>query len=245
MSAATNTAQAAPVIRRSAERGHANHGWLKSAHSFSFAGYHDPDWMHFEALRVINDDIVAPGRGFPMHPHADFEIFSYVLDGALEHRDSMGNGSVVEGGGVQYMTAGTGVQHSEFNPSREDPVRLLQVWLMPKVRGATPRYETLDLAPGSKDGKLKLFVSEDGRDGSIKTLAPADVYAATLDAGQEISFASRPGRSLWLQVARGSLRANGETLRQGDALALTEEGELSLTDGEKAEVLLFDLGKPA
>jgi redox-sensitive bicupin YhaK (pirin superfamily) len=155
----------------------------------------------------------------------------------------MGNGSVVQGGGVQYMTAGTGVQHSEFNPSRDEPVRLLQIWLMPTVRGAKPRYETLDLSPEEKDGKLKLFISEDGRDGSIKTLAPGEVYAATLNGEQTIPFDVRAGRSVFIQVARGSLSVNGEKVEEGDAAMLSEAGPLTLDRGEKAEILLFDLRK--
>lgn len=237
----TRTEPAATRLRPAEARGHADHGWLRTAHSFSFAGYHDAEWMGFEGLRVINDDEIAGGAGFPMHPHADFEIFSYLLDGALEHRDSMGNGSVVAAGGVQYMTAGTGVRHSEFNPSPAQPARLLQIWLEPKVRGATPRYETMDIPPEEKSGRLRLFLSEDGRGGSIRTLAAADAYAATLDGDQSIRFDLRAGRRGWLQVARGSLAANGEELRRGDGLAFLEPGEIVLDRGEDAEVILFDL----
>ncbi|MCQ8184158.1 pirin family protein [Parvularcula maris] len=229
------------ILRPAEERGMADHGWLRSAHSFSFASYHDPRHMGFEALRVINDDEVAGGAGFPMHPHADFEIFSYVLDGALEHKDSLGNGSVVRAGGVQYMTAGTGVTHSEFNPSEDEKVRFLQIWLLPKERGAEPGYQTLDVAPEEKDGRLALIISADGREGSINTLAPAEVYAATLDGDQETSFSLRKGRRAWVQVARGEVTVNGETLRRGDGLAVLEPGEIVLSDGHDAEVLLFDL----
>lgn len=229
------------VRRPAAERGHADHGWLKSAHSFSFAGYHDPAHMGFEALRVINDDRVAPGGGFPTHPHRDAEIFSYVLEGALSHRDTLGTASTVRAGGVQFMTAGSGVAHSEFNGSDSEPVRFLQVWLLPAVRGAEPRYETLDLAPEDKDGRLALFLSQDGRDGSVRTHAPADAYAATLDGPQKASFEVRDGRRAWLQVARGSLDANGVGLSEGDGLAVTEPGLLTLSAGRGAEVLLFDL----
>ncbi|GGY52168.1 pirin family protein [Parvularcula lutaonensis] len=232
-----------PILRRADERGHADHGWLRSAHSFSFAGFHDPEWMGFESLRVINDDQVAAGAGFPMHPHADFEIFSYVLSGALEHKDSMGNGSVVKAGGVQYMTAGTGVRHSEFNPSRDEDVRFLQVWLEPKVHGARPGYQTLDIPRAEKDGKLRLFVSEDGRDGSIKTLAGADVYAAILNGEQEVRFDLRDGRSAYLHLAEGSAKVNGQRLQRGDAIALTEPAEMVIEEGQGAEVLLFDLEK--
>lgn len=231
------------VLRRAEERGHANHGWLKSAHTFSFASFHDPKWMGFESLRVINDDQVAGGMGFPMHPHQDFEIFSYVLDGALEHRDSMGNGSVVKGGGVQYMTAGTGVRHSEFNPDRDETVHFLQIWLQPAVQGADPRYATLDLSDEDKAGKLKLFIAEDGRDGAIKTLAPTDVYASTLDGDQSVSFELREGRRAYIHVARGSLSVNGQPLTVGDGLAILDPGTLDIGKGDKAEILLFDLAQ--
>lgn len=237
----TKTKTPTMIHRLAEERGHADHGWLRSAHTFSFAGFHDPQWMGFGPLRVINDDRVAAGAGFPMHPHADFEIFSYVLDGALEHRDSMGNGSVVKAGGVQYMTAGTGVRHSEFNPSETDEVRFLQIWLEPSVRGAEPRYATLDIAAEDKDGKFKLFIAEDGRDGAIRTLAKADVYAATLNGTQMIDFILREGRKAWIQVAQGSLSVNGKDLRRGDALAVLDAGSVTLDRGEDAEVLLFDL----
>ena len=231
------------VLRPAERRGHADHGWLKSAHTFSFAGFHDPQWMGFEALRVINDDRVAGGAGFPMHPHADFEIFSYVLGGALEHKDSMGNGSVVKAGGVQYMTAGTGVRHSEFNPSADEEVRFLQIWLEPSVRGAEPNYQTLDLSTEEKDGKLRLFLSQDGRDGSIKTLAPTEAYAGTFHGDQQAEFLLKDGRSAWIQVAEGSVTVNGQELRRGDGLAVLEPGAITIEKGDGAEVLLFDLEK--
>ena len=235
--------QTAPqtTLRKAENRGHANHGWLKSAHTFSFASYHDPNWMGFEGLRVINDDQVAPGMGFPSHPHQDFEIFSYVLEGALEHKDSIGNGSVVKAGGVQYMTAGTGVRHSEFTPSKDEQVRFLQIWLTPKVRGAKPSYQTLDIQPEDKDGKLALFISEDGRDGSITTLAGADVYAANLKGDQEVRFDLREGRRAWLHIAEGSATVNGKKMKRGDALAFWDAGEIVVNKGEEAEILLFDL----
>ncbi|MEM7740907.1 MAG: pirin family protein [Pseudomonadota bacterium] len=236
----TNTDQRT-IRRRAEERGHASHGWLQSAHSFSFAGFHDPRWMGFGPLRVINDDRVAGGAGFPMHPHQDFEIFSYVLDGALEHQDSLGNGSIVKAGGVQYMTAGTGVRHAEFNPDQDQAVRFLQIWLVPTVKGAQPSYATLDISADEKDGKLKLFIAEDGRDGAIKSLAPSDVYATTLNGDQEISFDLRAGRRAWIQVAKGTLSANGESLRRGDGFAVLDPGTVRLKEGEDAEFLLFDL----
>ena len=230
-------------LRPAEERGHADHGWLKSAHTFSFASYHDPAHTGFEALRVINDDRVAPGGGFPTHPHRDAEIFSYVLDGALAHRDTMGTSSTVHAGGVQFMTAGSGVAHSEFNASDAEPVRFLQVWLLPKVRGAKPRYETSQPSAADKAGRLVPIVTEDGRAGGIATHAPADVYAGTFDGDQSAAFEVREGRRAWIQVARGHLTVNGEQLSEGDGLAVTEPGLLTLSEGQGAEVLLFDLAR--
>lgn len=232
---------AALVHRPAAARGHADHGWLKSAHSFSFASYYDPAHTQFDALRVINDDRVAPGGGFPMHPHQDFEIFSYVLEGQIAHEDSLGNGSIVGAGGVQYMTAGTGVRHSEFNPSRTDGLHFLQVWLQPGVRGAPPRYETLELDAAAKKGRLVPIVTEDGRDGSIRTLAPADVYASVFDHGDRTAFRLSAGRRAYVHVARGSLAVNDLPLAEGDGLYVNEAGRLDFSDGQDAEVLLFDL----
>jgi redox-sensitive bicupin YhaK (pirin superfamily) len=229
------------ILRPADERGQADHGWLKSAHSFSFANYHDPAHVHFESLRVINDDEVAAGQGFGVHPHRDAEIFSYVLEGALEHKDSMGNGSTVAEGGIQYMSAGAGVQHSEFNPSATERVRFLQIWLMPNITGQSPRYETLQISDTEKDGKLKLFLSADGRDGSMQINANADIYAATLNGSQSIDFLVQEGRRSWIQVARGALEVNGLSLSKGDGLAVTESGGLSLRNGNNAEIILFDL----
>ena len=238
----TTTPLAGGLKRRpAAERGHANHGWLKSAHSFSFANYHDPEHVQFESLRVINDDQVAAGAGFPTHPHQDAEIFSYVLKGALEHKDSMGNGSVVKAGGVQYMSAGSGVRHSEFNPSSEEEVRFLQIWLLPNATGGTPRYDTLDISDEEKDGKLKLFLSKDGRDGSMPIKSDADIYAATLKGDQQISAELQVGHKAWVQVARGSLTVNGERLERGDGLAITKAGRIDFTEGADAEFIYFDL----
>ncbi|MEM9810916.1 MAG: pirin family protein [Pseudomonadota bacterium] len=228
--------------RRAEDRGHADHGWLQSAHSFSFAGYHDPQWMGFGPLRVINDDRVAGGGGFPMHPHRDFEIFSYVLDGALEHRDSLGNGSVVRKGGVQYMSAGSGVTHSEFNPDPEDPVHFLQIWLIPEVTGTAPSYRTKDLTTEEKDGKLALFISKDGRGDTIKTLADAEVYAATLRGDQTLSFVRQEGRRIYVHIAQGQASVNGDVLKDGDALALIDPDTVIIDQGQDAEILLFDLG---
>ena len=248
---ATQTTDIRPVpqdalrLRPAEARGAADHGWLKSAHTFSFAGYHDPAHMGFEALRVINDDRVAPGGGFPTHPHRDAEIFSYVLDGALAHRDTLGTSSTVTAGGVQFMTAGSGVAHSEFNASEQAPVRFLQVWLLPKVQGAAPRYETSQPSAQDKAGRLVPIVTEDGRAGGIATHAPADVYAGTFAGDQTADFVLREGRRAWVQVARGHLTVNGEQLSEGDGLAVTEPGLLTLADGQGegagAELLLFDL----
>jgi redox-sensitive bicupin YhaK (pirin superfamily) len=227
--------------RPTGERGHANFGWLQSAHSFSFGQYFDPKYMGFGNLRVINDDLVKGGMGFGEHPHQNAEIFSYVLGGALEHKDSLGNGSVVTAGGVQYMSAGSGVTHSEFNPSEVDEMRFLQVWLLPEVENTAPAYDTIDLSADDKDGQLKLFLSRDGRDGSMTTKADASVYAATLRDGQTITTVLNKGRKGWLQVADGALRVNGEALSKGDGLAIEGEGALQFDHGENAEFLFFDL----
>ena len=228
-------------LRPAEARGRADFGWLDSRHSFSFGQYYDPRFQGFSNLRVINDDRVAAGGGFPMHSHQDAEIFSYILDGALAHKDSMGHGSTVKAGGVQYMAAGSGVSHSEFNANEDQPVRFLQVWLIPDVRGATPRYDTLDLDPEAMEGKPTLFLSPDGREGSIPTNADANVYAARLHGSQSFDVDVPEGRVGWVQVARGSLKVNDGELREGDGLAVTQSGTLSFTDGEDAEVLIFDL----
>ena len=236
------TADVRFTLRPAEARGRADFGWLDSRHSFSFGQYVDPAHMGFSNLRVINDDRVAGGGGFPPHPHKDAEIFSYVLDGALEHKDNMNAvGSTVGAGGVQYMSAGTGVTHSEFNPSATEPVRFLQVWLMPDREGETPRYDTLDISPEAKDGKLALFLSRDGRYGSMRTYADANVYAATLHGDQVIETAIPAGRSGWVQVARGNLRVGTYDLKEGDGLAIRAAGPLRLERGGNAEVLVFDL----
>lgn len=223
------------------ERGKADFGWLKSAHSFSFGQYYDPRHLGFGNLIVINDDVVDGGKGFGAHPHKNAEIFSYVLGGALEHKDSMGNGSVVAEGGVQYMSAGSGVTHSEFNPSQTEQMRFLQVWLLPEVENTKPAYDTLDLKPADKDGKLKLFLSKDGRNGSMVTQADASVYAATLREGQSISHALPAGRKGWVQVATGSVSVNSVPLDKGDGLAFEGSGTLIFEQGQDAEFLYFDL----
>jgi redox-sensitive bicupin YhaK (pirin superfamily) len=230
-------------LRPAETRGLADHGWLKSAHSFSFASYFDRNYMQFEALRVINDDQVAAGGGFPMHPHQNAEIFSYILDGALSHKDTLGNGSTVKSGGVQYMSAGSGVRHSEYNASETDEVAFLQVWLLPNVENEAPRYETMDIKPEDKDGKLKLFLSKNGREGSMSIKADADIYAATLKNTQSIIFDMPRHHKAWIQMARGALSVNGQSLHQGDGLAVTEAGRLVFEKGQDAEFLLFDLAK--
>lgn len=236
------TTQADTLLIRADSRGGADHGWLKTRFSFSFADYYDPDRMHFESLRVINDDYVAAGRGFPPHSHRDAEIFSYILEGALEHKDSMGNGSTVSAGGIQYMSAGSGVTHSEFNPSASGDVRLLQIWLLPDVSGAKPRYDTLQLSEADKRGKLKLFLSKTGRDGSLSLRQNADIYAGLFDADEQAQHIIAPGRAGYIQVAKGALTVNGQSLSQGDGLQLTA-GEVQIRGGDQAEILLFDLAK--
>ena len=229
------------TLRPADARGKADFGWLKSAHTFSFGQYHDRDHVQFGVLRVINDDEVEGGKGFGAHPHRDAEIFSYVLEGALEHKDSMGNGSVVGEGGVQYMSAGDGVTHSEFNPSETDRMRFLQVWLLPEEQGGEPRYETLDIAPEDKRGRFRLFLSPDGENGSIATRANARVHAATLDGDERIEHDLGTLPKAWLQVARGSLTLNGERLDRGDGVGIEGGGAIVLADGDDAEVLLFEL----
>lgn len=236
----TNTLTTGLQIRRASERGQADHGWLKSAHSFSFAGFNDPNFVNYESLRVLNDDRVAGGGGFPTHPHKDFEIFSYVLSGALEHKDTLGNGSVVTKGGVQFMSTGSGVSHSEFNPSDREDVHFLQVWLIPDKRGGKPRYETLSQTELDTRGKLALILSGDGRNGSIRVQQDANIFAAHLNADEQITYEAEAGRKLWLQVAEGSLAINGERLETGDGVAV-DRGPILLTDGHDANILLFDL----
>ena len=236
----TNTTQTL-TLRPAAERGQADFGWLKSAHTFSFGSYYDNEHMNHGVLRVINDDEVDGGQGFPAHPHQDAEIFSYVLEGALEHKDSMGNGSTVGEGGVQYMSAGSGVTHSEFNPSEQDRMRFLQVWLMPSTRGGEPRYDTLDIDADAKRGKLALFLSPDGRSNSMQTRANANVYAAELHGDEHIEHDLGDSPKGWVQIARGSLTLNGQVLSKGDGIAIDGGGLLKFTSGDNAEFLLFEL----
>jgi redox-sensitive bicupin YhaK (pirin superfamily) len=227
-------------IRRANERGHANHGWLDTYHTFSFADYYDPQWMGFRSLRVINDDLVMPGMGFGTHPHRDMEIITYVLNGALEHKDSMGNGRVIRAGEVQYMAAGTGVQHSEFNPAKDEAVNLLQIWIQPDRKGVAPRYAEKSLKNASA-GKLHLVTSKTGRDGSIAIHQDADLWLARLGADQRVTHILASGRNAWVHVAEGEVALNGKKLQGGDAAGMTEPGALELCGVRSAQVLLFDL----
>jgi len=229
------------TVRKAQERGHANHGWLDTWHTFSFADYYNPQEMGFGPLRVINDDKVQPGMGFGTHGHRDMEIITYVLEGALEHKDSMGNGSIIRPGNVQRMSAGTGVQHSEFNPSREELVHLLQIWIEPSVAGVKPSYEEKEFGVQDKKGKLRLIASPDGRDGSVTIHQDAFVYAGILDAGDSIRQLLKPERRVYLHVARGAVTVNGEKLKTGDGAKMTGAVEVTLSDGKAGEVLLFDL----
>ena len=229
-------------IRPAQARGTANLGWLDSRHSFSFGHYYDPKHMGFGPLRVINEDRVQPGGGFGTHGHSDMEIISYVLDGALEHKDSIGTGSVIRPGDVQRMSAGSGIRHSEFNHSKREPVHFLQIWLLPERQGLAPSYEQKTFADGEKRGRLRLLASRGGRDGSLVIHQDADIYASLLDEGDQVQHALRAGRKGWLQVARGAADVNGQTLRAGDGAAVEGEPELTVTaTANGTEILLFDL----
>ncbi len=228
------------TLRPSAARGHADHGWLDTFHTFSFADYHDPAHMGFRTLRVINEDRVAPGMGFGTHPHRDMEILTYILAGRLAHKDSMGNGREIAPGQLQAMSAGTGITHSEFNPSRTDPVHLLQIWLLPDRRGHTPRYAEWSPAP-EKNSALTLLASPDGREGSAAIHQDAQLYLAKLGAAASLTHPLATGRAAWLQVMRGSLTLNGHALAAGDGAAVESESALALHASTDAEALLFDL----
>jgi len=227
-------------IRKADERGHFDHGWLDTYHTFSFADYYDPEFMGFRALRVINEDRVEPGRGFGTHSHRDMEILTYVLDGELEHRDNMGTGSVIRPGEVQRMSAGTGVLHSEVNPSRNNPVHLLQIWILPERRGIKPEYEQKSFPENERNGRLRLVASHDGAEGSLKMHQDAKLFAGSLRNGDSVQYDLQPGRYAWLQVARGTVEINGQKLKAGDGAAIEDERTLNLR-GDNAEVLLFDL----
>jgi quercetin 2,3-dioxygenase len=229
------------TIRRSHDRGQADHGWLQSAHSFSFANYYDPQHMGFRSLRVINEDKIAAGKGFGTHPHRDMEIITYVLSGAIAHKDSMGNGSTIQPGDMQRMSAGTGITHSEFNPNAETPTHLLQIWIEPAQTGMPPSYEQKSFPPETKQGQLRLLASEDGRDGSVTVHQDMQLYGTILAAGESVSMPTAPDRHYWVQVAQGDVIVNGQTLGQGDAIALSREDALTIAAQAIAEVLVFDL----
>ena len=244
------------TIRPAAERGGGNHGWLNTKHTFSFSDFWDPQWMGFRSLRVINEDWVAPNTGFPTHPHRDMEIITYVLEGKLEHKDSLGTGSVILPGDGQRMTAGSGIRHSEFNPSTTHPVHLLQIWILPEKASLTPSYEQKSFPEADKRGKLRLIASRDASDGSVKINQDAQLYVTLLNPGEEATHEFAAGRHGWLQVARGAVEVNGKLLRQGDGAAISDEKKLTIRGVERApspagssshrptddaEVLLFDL----
>ena len=229
------------TIRKAAERGHSAIGWLDSWHTFSFSDYHDPEHMGFRALRVINDDRVAPGMGFGTHPHRDMEIVTYVLDGALQHKDSLGNGDVLRPGDVQYMSAGTGIRHSEFNPSPTEPVHLLQIWIQPDRGGTKPSYAQKHFPRAERLNQWRRVVDNSGTAGALRMGADAIVFASILEAGKRLEHSLAAGRHLWLHVATGSVTANGTRLEAGDALAVSAEAALTVTAEAESELLLFDL----
>ncbi len=228
------------TLRKSADRGGGHHGWLDTKHSFSFADFHDPRHMGFGPLRVINEDRIAGGAGFPTHPHRDMEILTWVLDGALAHRDSEGNQATIRPGELQRMSAGTGIRHSEFNASRTASVHLLQIWILPERSGLPPGYEQKEF--DDLDGKLRLVAARDGRDGAVTIHQDAELWAARLGAGQQVEFTPQRGRVQWLQVARGAVALNGEHLAAGDGAAVDDETALAVRAETPAEVLLFDMG---
>jgi redox-sensitive bicupin YhaK (pirin superfamily) len=229
------------TIRKSNQRGHFDHGWLNTYHTFSFDQYYDPRYMGFRSLRVINEDFVSAGRGFPKHGHRDMEIITYILEGALKHEDSMGNGSVIRPGDVQRMTAGTGVRHSEQNASADEPVHLLQIWIIPVADNLEPGYEQKAFSVDERRNQLRLIASSDGRESSVVVHQDVGLYASTIDSGQKVEQAMNQARYGWLQVARGVVEVNGERAEQGDGVIIVAESELTIQATEAAEVLLFDL----
>ena len=233
------------TIRKADDRGHANHGWLDSHHTFSFADYHDPAQMGFRTLRVINEDRVQAAAGFPTHPHRDMEIVTYVLDGAIAHKDSMGNGTVINPGDVQRMSAGTGVVHSEFNASKTDPLHFFQIWVLPNKHGLAPSYEQKHFEPQDKSGRLRLVGSSDGRDGSVQIHQDLSFYASILQPKQEVSLELQKGRHAWVQVASGEVTINGSRLATGDGMAISpensDEQRLRFRADQSSEFLVFDL----
>jgi len=230
------------VIRKAAERGRTEIDWLDSRHTFSFGDYHDPEAMGFRVMRVLNDDRVTAGAGFPTHAHRDMEIVTVVLDGALEHKDSLGTGSVIRAGDVQRMSAGTGIRHSELNASKTEPVRFLQIWILPERAGLKPGYEQKTFPPRESHGRLKLVAARDGRDGSVTVHQDTDIHVAVLDAGTEVRHTLRPGRFAWVQVARGAVTVNGSALTEGDGAALAELAVVTVTsNAADSEILLFEM----
>lgn len=229
------------TIRKAEERGHANHGWLDSHHTFSFANYYDPKHMGFRTLRVINEDRVSPSNGFGTHGHRDMEIITYVLEGALEHKDSIGTGSVIQPGEVQHMSAGTGILHSEFNHSQTQPVHFLQIWLLPEKKGLSPSYEQRNFSPAKTPGKLHLVAARDGRENAVTVHQDVDLYAAVLKEGDRISHTLQPQRHAWVQVARGAITLNSLPLNTSDGAAISEETDVVIEATKDAEILLFDL----
>lgn len=229
-------------IRKAQDRGHLDHGWLDTAHTFSFSSYYDPNHMGFRSLRVMNEDVVSPGQGFGTHPHKDMEIVTYVLQGALEHRDSMGNGEVLRPGEFQRMSAGTGITHSEFNPSSTEPVHLYQIWLLPEKKGCEPSYEQKRFSDDALQNQLRLVASPKGAEGSLRIHQDARIYLSRLDAGQGVRHAIEAGRHAWLQVLRGSVTMNGQQqLNTSDGAAVSDEAALEIVAGPQAEIMLFDL----
>lgn len=229
------------TVKKSEARGHANRGWLDSYHTFSFADYYDRNSMNFRSLRVINEDVISPGKGFGTHGHRDMEIITYVLEGALEHKDSLGTGAAIKPGEVQRMSAGTGIQHSEFNHSQTEPVHLLQIWLLPDTNDLQPSYEQREFPLAERRGQLRLVAARDARDGSVKVHQDVDLYAAVLDKKSRVSHTLQPNRHAWVQVARGAVLLNGLSLGKGDGAAVSDEAELVIEAAEDAEFLLFDL----
>ncbi len=229
------------TIRKSQDRGHFDHGWLKTYHTFSFADYYNPNHTHFRTLRVINEDYVKPGEGFPTHSHNDMEIITFILEGALEHKDSMGNTSVIKPGEIQRMTAGTGVTHSEFNPSKKDKVHLLQIWIFPDQKGLEPSYEQQVIQSKTKTDRLALIASPDSREGSVKVHQDALVYAASLEKDKSLTYKPDSGRGVWIQAAHGKLLLNGQELSAGDGASIEGEPSIKISSRETSEFLLFDL----
>jgi redox-sensitive bicupin YhaK (pirin superfamily) len=229
------------TVRPSEERGHFDHGWLQTYHTFSFANYHDPAHMHFRSLRVINEDRVAPGQGFPRHPHRDMEIITYILEGQLEHRDSLGNGSTIRPGDGQRMSAGTGILHSEYNPSRKEAAHLLQIWIMPEINRIKPGYEQKSFPDEEKENHWRLIAARGGQEGAVTIHQDVKLYVTKLKANNELSYTLEPGRGAWLQIARGAVELNGKPLKQGDGASAENETQLNMRATEDAEVLLFDL----